>query len=233
VNHVIVVARNNLALTKKAVASALLQDVPCTVLVVDNASTDGTADWLRGKDGIHYWVENKQQSLARCWNVALKCVWAMGGKHALVINNDVELRSDCYRVLRDHGSLFVTAFPVDTKAEMGVPGDCDEKDLHDRPYPVFSCWLIRKEVTDRGCWFREELYPAYTEDNFFHLAMHHAGIKAICIDLPFLHHGEATLKHCDPAEKSMILRGAQKNREKFKREFGCYPASPEYSALFR
>ena len=43
----------------------------------------------------------------------------------------------------------------------------------------------------------------------------------------------AGLEHAQPpSDKFLIERGAQLNREKFKKEFGCYPRTKEYDDLF-
>ncbi len=72
---VVLVARNNLHLTKLALRSVLGQDHPVEVLVVDNCSTDGTAQWLRTKSVTSIFPSG-QKSLAWCWNSALRALWA-------------------------------------------------------------------------------------------------------------------------------------------------------------
>ena len=46
-NPVLLLARNCLELTKRCVESIHAQDIPTYILVIDNASTDGTFDWLQ------------------------------------------------------------------------------------------------------------------------------------------------------------------------------------------
>src|SRR5690348_14774835 len=95
---ILIITRNSLHLTKLAVKSALAQDVPCDVFVIDNCSLDGTRDWLKTKPVAvaHYSV---QKSLAFCWNRGLQTFWKIGARQVLVINNDVVLRPDTYRML--------------------------------------------------------------------------------------------------------------------------------------
>lgn len=257
---IIIVSRNNLHLTKRAVISAKAQDMPVDVLVIDNASTDGTQQWVTSQRlrGFFY---TEQVSLSKCWNDALKAVWKYSD-HALVLNNDVEIRPDTYRLLLEHGGPFVTCVSVDSSERMGTVGDrrnapkpigipeCVMEDyskyeylgitrnivlppvMTERPSPDFSAFMIRKEVTDNVGWFNEELFPAHYEDNFFHVRLHRAGIRAVCIDLPFLHHGAQTIKNSDPAERRKIQRGAERNKELFRAAFGCVPGTKEYEALF-
>jgi hypothetical protein len=170
---------------------------------------------------------DKQESLAACWNIALSLALRFG-EHALVLNNDVEIRPDAYRLLLAHGGPFVTCVSVGSVSELRT----GEPPTSESPHPDFSCFLIRKIVWQRVGEFDEKCYPAYVEDSRYHLRMHRAGIRAVSIDVPFLHHSASTLKHCSPAERLQIERGAQRNRESFCREFGCLPGTAEYEALF-
>lgn len=236
---IVIVSRNGLALTKRAVRSADAQDVNCGILVIDNASEDGTQAWLRSKVGQckHYFAQvclPEQISLAGCWNLALKALWHGGWSHALVLNNDVEIRPDTYRMLLSHGGPFVTCVSVDSRERMGVPGDRTIEELRERerPHPDVSCFLIRKEVTDKIGWLDEKFFPAYCEDLDLHIRMHQAGIIAVCLDLPFFHYGAGTLKRANPGEQSRIRRGADRNRQYFFEKWGVRVGSPEYYALF-
>ena len=116
---------------------------------------------------------------------------------------------------------------------MGEPGDREAlESLGERPHPDFSCFLIRPEVVERVGYFNEDYWPAFVEDCEYHVRMHRAGIEAVCIDVPFLHHGSATIKNASQAERNIIARGAAANRERFRREYGCLPGTPEYQELF-
>ncbi len=231
---ILMVTRNGLALTKKAIASAMAQDYYCDVMVIDNASTDGTIQWLRTKK-IAVGFTQHQHSLAACWNRGLRVFWATGAREVLVINNDVELRPDTYRLLKQHEKPFITAVSVNDPAQMGTPGDRNNWDLSptERPHPDFSAFLISKAVTDKVGYFDEDYYPAYCEDCSYHMRMHRAGINAVCVDLPFYHAAAQTLKGASEGEQARIRRGADANRERFRRQYGCLPGTPEYSELFK
>lgn len=235
---ILIVSHNNLSLTKRAVNSALQQDCPCDVLVVDNYSTDGTVDWLKSKSGvssISLGSNGMMRALSYCWNKGLKFFFrAAGRSHVLVCNNDIELRGDAYRLLLETEFPFVTCVSVDSVGQVGIVGDRSVQDLVQsaRPHPDFSSFLISKTVFESVGLFDMEYYPAYYEDNDYHVRMHRAGITAQCVDLPFLHYGAQTLKHASESEKILIRRCAMQNREKFYGKYGCYPGTVEYEALF-
>lgn len=230
---VVIVTRNGLALTKKTLASVIAQDVPIEVVIVENNSSDGTAQYLSTKN-ITVIHAPEQWALAKCWNVALQCLWKAGWDRAAILNNDVELSPWSLRVLDSHGGPFITCVSVNTQEQFEAAAEEDIESLRkrERPHPDFSAFFIRKSVTDKIGWFDEECWPAYTEDAIAHLKMFRAGIKAVCIDIPFLHHGASTLKQSDLGEAAGIRRGADANRQRFKKIYGCLPGSPEYYALF-
>jgi GT2 family glycosyltransferase len=230
-NAVLMVARNNLSLTKLAVRSVLAQDITATLIVVDNASTDGTTRWLSTKRiaTIYY---TRQKSLAACWNDGLTRFWRAGADRVLVVNNDVELLPCTLRVLIEVGRPFVTAVSVNSKDQLKTPEITPEWIKSARPHPDFSAFMIRRDVHYRVGLFNEDYYPAYAEDSEYHIRMHKAGIEAVCVDLPFYHAGAQTLKNASPQEQAIIKRGADRNRERFKAVYGCYPGSDEYYQLF-
>ena len=221
---IILVAHNNLHLTKRAVRSAL-QELACAVFVYDNASTDGTKEWLISQSGIGSIILPKQQSLSAVWNMALKHAFRYSD-HALVLNNDVEIRGDTYEWLSSQPFKLVSAISVRTKEEMNKePSSLSLS-------PDFSCFLIRKELYEKVGPFDESFFPAYVEDCDYHVRLHRAGFKAVCLDLPFLHHGAQTIKHVSPKEARRIERGADRNREMFRQRYGCLPGTEQYAKLF-
>lgn len=229
IGGILIIARNNLHLTKLTVKSALQQYEMPTVLVVDNASSDGTNAWLRSKGGVAYITYPSQQSLSKCWNAGLRGFWACGAECCLILNNDVGIQPFTFKCLREQNLPFVTGVSVDSKDQLTDPPDGP---LSTRPHPDFSCFMIRPEVTDRVGWFNEDYYPAYVEDCEYHVRMHRSGIKAVCVDVPFYHASSQTIKQADPREKIVIMRGADANRQRFKRQYGCLPGTPEYEKLF-
>jgi GT2 family glycosyltransferase len=225
---VLVIARNNVHLTKRTVESALAQDMQVTVMVIDNASTDGTCQYLASKRGLSSISYVEQKSLSACWNAGLRAAWATGHGHALVLNNDVEIRPDMYRLLLESRRPFVSG--VSVLSSNRLYPDTDKSVF--RPHPDFSAFLITKECFDKVGPFDESYYPAYCEDCDYHIRMHRAGVVAGCIDVPFLHHSSSTLKSASPDDRYAIERGAEENRQRFLEKYGCLPGSVEYSAIF-
>jgi len=231
---ILIVSRNNLALTKSAIRSALLQDPACDVLVIDNNSSDGTKDWLKSKVGIGHMSLCPQVSLAFCWNMGIRVLQGMGHESVLVLNNDVEIPPHFYTSLlywlkaNRHG--FVTGVSVGSRSAVGTEADWS---YQFSPHPDFSAFLISRFVTEVVGWFDEKYYPAYCEDADYHVRMHREGIKAGSICVPFYHDRSQTLKTAGDGERDQIQRGADANRERFRGKYGCLPGTPEYEELFK
>ena len=239
IGTILIVAKNNLALTKKCVKSALGQNVECYTMVLDNRSTDGTLPWLRTKPVGVITVNGGPKSLAACWNYAMDWTfYTANGGELLVLNNDVEIPPHYYRALRNCDLPFVSGVGVDDrgKAYCNNYSDLLLPDLlaNARPHPDFSAFMIRPEVVDKVGTFDEDYYPAYCEDSDYHVRMHRAGIRAVCVDVPYYHMGAGaqTVKNSSPKERRIIEEGAEKNRERFRLKYGCLPGTPEYEKLF-
>src|SRR6266566_252385 len=250
-NPILVPVRNNLHLTRKAIKTFEAQDIAggVYILVIDNASTDGTAQFLQTKRNLATMHFNPPLSVAESWNRGLEFVFRAGAEYAMVVNNDVELRPDTMRRLVDDGGGFVTAVgtrdpnkiepmvayelprggnykegqtvligePLKISAESAYPAP---DPAMKRPHPDFSCYLIRRSVWETVGPFDENFKIAFSEDLDMHVRLHKAGIKAYCIDLPFLHHGSMTIKNAEPAEVRKIQIQAEKNRAYFKKKWG-------------
>ncbi len=261
-NWILCPLRNNLHLTRKALPTFLSQDIgDVSVLLMDNASSDGTAPWANSlrDDRVTYIYNVTPLSVAASWNRMLRWTFKQGAEYALVVNADVELRPDTYRHLVVDGSLFVTAVGTADNSKIAplVAGSFIEQsfigpesaftkrrpvtidDIYPAPdpaksrsHPDFSCYLIRRECWEHVGPFDEGMNGAYCEDSDYHLRMHRAGIEALCLDLPFYHVGAGTLKNADPKDAKRIRENADRNRALFKVKYGVDVGSVGYYFLF-
>lgn len=227
-NPIIVPVRNNVHLTRKAIASFRKQDIVggVDIFVINNASTDGTNEYLSTQLDIVNMYYDPMLSVAASWNLGLKLAFKMGAPYALVVNNDVELLPQTYSFLCSEEAPFVTA--IGSAKPLPEDGGPASGFLSKRPHPDFSCFLIRKELYETIGPFDENFNGAFCEDGDYDLRMFKAGIRAYCIDLPFLHHGSATVKNADPSEVRRIQLHADKNRQYFKKKWGFEMGSKEY-----
>lgn len=177
--HTVFITHDRLDLTKQAVASYLeTVSVPFTYLVVDNASTDGTKEWLNAYD-------HPYQALVRnCYpGPACNIGWEAApadATHLHRADNDFAfLPGWCEEVARIFGSKKVGQVGLRTNEE-----------------EAFARWnvggnnVILRELWDKGLRYDErpwpEYPPGYSEDSFFSPAVEEMGytwtrVKQPCI----------------------------------------------------
>lgn len=244
-NWVLMLVRNNMAITREAVESVLAQSAPVRLLIINNGSVDGATQYvnsLLGHDerivAMHF---APGKGVAESWNIGLRYIWEQGAGHAIVVNNDVILRHDTYELLLADGGEFVTAVGVRGqhygerrdglrvfKDNRGVEVFPAGVGPNKRPHPDFSAWLIRKHAWDVVGELDENFRGGMGEDCDYHVRLHKAGITAISLDLPFYHHGSATIKNAQPREARSIADQAGRNRAYFREKWGCDLGSTEY-----
>jgi len=242
-NWILCLTKNNLHLTRNAVKTFLDQDIgDIRILIIDDDSTDGTLQWAQSVPVMAI-PRFEHSGVAAMWNLGLGIIFA-SNDHALVVNNDVELRPDTYRWLVREGGGFVTAVgstdrqkirpevPPSIPAELAPLGYKPPDPNNTRPHPDFSCFLIRKELYEQIGPFDENFKVAFCEDWDYHVRMHKAGRQAACIDLPFLHLSSQTVRNSPPEEQERIYSQAKRNREYFKEKWGVEGGSEAYYDLF-
>ena len=234
-------------MTEAAISDCLAQSVPIRLLVI----LQGVAGEFR--DRIEQIAEQDSRvlvwshdpplpSLAATWNRALEFVWAVGGKHALVVNNDVRIHQDTVQVLSTvlvrTGSLFVSAVGVteqqyDPQADLwNCVSPIGDPSVLLKGGPDFSCFLISKSCHNRFR-FDEGYIPAFAEDLDLHrrMMLDGEGDRIFSINLPF-HHiggGSQTIKSLPPKQQQAYGKsreyharkwGGPVNQERFTIPFG-------------
>jgi len=238
--NVIVLCRNNLNMTRKCLRSLRELRVPdeLRILAIDNASTDGTAAWLRSEQtrDKRIWImsTNGVRSVATLWNLGLRCCgdW----EDALIVNNDTVLLPETYTTLQawakpvwkdsgEHGIVTcVSRMPWET---------LEYHEIQSSPHPDFSCFLLRRWAYEIVGEFDEGFEGAYFEDNDYHVRMHRKGVSAVSISVPFTHHGGGTMKTGSIFERMRISKCFEANQKRFFEKYGCYPGTKGYDRLFQ
>jgi GT2 family glycosyltransferase len=232
-NPVLILTRNNLDLTKKCVESVRRQDIPTTLIIYDNGSTDGTHDWM-GKevDSMYRWTTGSNLGVSFGWNAALRYCFEDGRydyDHVLVLNNDAIIPPWFYRKLLAQPYSFVTGIAVDSMEDAFRSGVKIGKGV---PHPDFSAFLIRRECWEKVGKFDERM-KIYASDTDYHVRGHRAGVEMMKVNLPYYHVNSQTLKRADPADREAIQTQANKDREVFKSIYNCLPGNEEYNRLFK
>lgn len=247
-NWALIPCHNNSDLLQACLLSVLNQTIPVRIFAINNSSVDNTDKVLAGLDNKHIVVNAYPQlGVAGAWNYGLEYLFGNGRvvgaveavEKVLVINQDVILRPNTYEILLSQDDSFVTA--VSTGDRKDCRGDSNELSLHSgqggrvwnkRNHPDFSCFLIERDCYRTVGPFDEAFYPAWFEDNDYHIRMGRAGIEACCIDLPFYHYAGGTIKRAREVGTSEPYEIAfRANQQKFYEKWGVLPGTKEYEEL--
>lgn len=91
---VVVVAYNNVELTKRCVAALQTQTQETRFIVWDNASTDGTGEWLENQDDVEYHLSDENLYWTPAINAAVEKCYA-GERYIGWLNNDAAPARTC------------------------------------------------------------------------------------------------------------------------------------------
>jgi len=234
--HIIIPVLNCLDYTKQAIES-IKTATEYSIHIVDQDSNDGTRQFCENRQNDKFWYHrySPKVSLSEAWNRGVReALSDPECEYLFVINNDVifhpETIDNLIESLHDTGYSMVTCnniapnMTIDQFKDMKIDTNKD----HDmRPItnwreegPDFSGFLITKKTIDEIGYFDENYYPAYYEDNDYHIRILKAGKHAKRISrAPFYHFGSmTTVKNPGLSSTSSITRG------KFIEKWGAEPA---------
>lgn len=220
-NPILTLTHNGLEMTQRAVDSFLTQDIEVGIYVLDNGSTDGTADWLE-KCGLLTEACDLNAGVSSGWNHGLSMLFeTYHAEHVLVTNNDVELPPWFYRELLSYRVPFVTGVSSDTLVTEVPP----RSNLV--PHPDFSAFLIRRSAWEAIGPFDEDM-KFYAQDCDYHVRACKAGVPLLAANAPFRHERSSTLRLASPEERAEIEAQANADREMFRSKWKFSVGSPEY-----
>lgn len=232
-NWVLIPCHNNSALLIDGLESILAQTINVRIFAIDNASKDNTPFVLNGLDHKHIVINRYPQlGVAGAWNYGLSYLYnTMGAERILVVNQDVILRQDTYETLLREEADFVTAVSTNERSALGTQTDT-YRYYSRRSHPDFSCFLVSKNCYSRVGPFDEDFYPAWFEDNDYHIRAARAGIELYCIDLPFYHYAAGTMKNASEYDKAHYYGpGFLRSKKRFHEKWGVLPGTKEYEDL--
>jgi len=227
-NPVLLLVHNCLELTKRCVESIRNQDIPTYLLVIDNASTDGTFNWLKDNH-IHTVRNERNEGVSAGWNWGFDTLFEAGHNWVLSPNNDTILAPNTYRRLLEYNVPFVTGISTGDMAQIGPNAIHEDNTLVSGP--DFSLFLLRREAWNEIGKFDTSM-RLYAGDNDFHIRAHRAGVRLLRANVPFYHERSSTLRNANPKERRIIEMQADADRMEFYRKYGFHVWSPEYAAQF-
>lgn len=246
-NPVLILVRNNLAMTLRCIDSALSQTIPVKVMLIDNDSdaqtSEGLRDYVRRRE-LEVWRFVPQLGVSEGWNFGIRSLmtWSFINEplfhaptrgffqHVLVLNNDTVLPPWFYESLLDFNLPFVTGTSSEDLTCTIKPRPAKDSPLLE--CPDFSAFLIR-----RGAWEMVGQFDSsmvhYASDCDYHVRAHRAGMSLYkAAEVEFYHERSSTMQMSSDEERAVIEEQANKDRGVFLAKYGCLPGQPEYAALF-
>ena len=209
---VVVVTYNNLALTKACLSSLdeLTGYAKLELIVVDNASSDGSPEWLRD------WVQagpdrqlilnEDNRGFAAGNNQGLR---AARGEYLVMLNNDTYVTPGWVRTLVNHmrrnpdlGLLGPVTNNIGNEARIEIVyGDMPQMIARAGEYTrrhmgqllplrtaAFFCVMLRRETFDRIGPLDEAFGRGFFEDDDYCRRIEQAGLRIACAEDVFIHH---------------------------------------------
>jgi GT2 family glycosyltransferase len=258
---VIVVTHNGLAYTRMCLATLLSGGWVAgdELIIVDNASSDGTPEYLQQLVQANPWVQAQFNELNRGFAAANNQALAKATGEVLVLLNPDTLltqswREGLLRHVKDESVGMVG--PVTNRT-------CNEAQI-DAPYRTYGemerfafeytqrhageanpismlamfCVAIRREAFERVGALDERFEIGMFEDDDYGRRMHQAGYKVLCVEDVFVHHfGQGSFGElCATNEYDRVL---ESNRRRYEQKWGlawkphARRITAEYSQLRR
>ena len=170
---VIIVTYNGRRWIEKAVSSVRASERDADLFVVDNASTDGTPDWLE-EQGVETDRMMANHGFGAANNIGLRRALERGYRYVYLLNQDAWLLPDTLGRLAaflDEHPDYGLVSPMQMKSDLASLDD-----QFARHYPHFfmaALWMLRRECIEKVGGF-SPAFPHYGEDvNFLDRARFH------------------------------------------------------------
>ncbi|MDT4797727.1 Trans-aconitate 2-methyltransferase [compost metagenome] len=239
---IVVLTYNNLELTRKCLASIdrCTQDVRYEIVIVDNASTDGSPEYLRsfaaGRDDVKLLLNTDNKGFAAGNNQGLALA---SGEYLVILNNDTVVTpgwaSGFVRHLRaDPGIGLIGPVTNNIGNEAKIEIDytsTDEMPVVARKYTVthlgksfdirtaaFFCVMIPRHVYEAVGDLDEAFGLGFFEDDDYCRRVEQIGQRCVCAEDVFVHHHLSASFNKLGAERRNALM--EKNRAIYEAKWG-------------
>ena len=237
---IVILVHNQLDYTKGCIESIRQYTETNTyeIIIIDNASTDGTKEWLGEQSDIKVIYNNENLGFPKGCNQGIAVAT---GSEILLLNNDVVVTTRWLENLKIAlyssdkvgavGAITNNAgnwqsIPTSYKSIVEMQAFANEKNNSNSAYwerrlkLIGFCMLIKRDVVEKIGGLDERFTPGNFEDDDYSLRIIQAGYELLlCFDVFIHHYGSATfqkiLKHTETYYG--LLRN---NREKFKQKWG-------------
>ena len=241
ITSIIIPVHNQLALTRLCIGSIREHTRPGSyeLIVVDNGSTDGTAEWLKRQPDVRLIRCAENEGFPAACNRGLA---AATGDNILLLNNDTVVTprwlDNLLGALHSRPEIGAVG-PVTNVAayHTSIPvfyRNLEEMrsfaDAHNRPDPaqweervklIGFCLLFKREAFEKAGFLDERFAPGNFEDDDYCLRIRLAGYRILLCRDTFIHHfGSASFRAGGSRAFAELMR---RNEEKFAAKWGFSP----------
>jgi len=237
---IVMVTYNQLAMTKRALASIRAHTPPGSyeLIVVDNSSADGTADWLKTQEDVRLLAQRKNVGFPAGCNIGAANA---SGDSLLMLNNDTVVTPRWLEQLTaalESDERIGAVGPLTNFAGYGQSIETsyrsmDEMQRFAEAYNVSSpdrweermkligfCLLIKREAWEAAGPFDERYGIGNYEDDDWCMSARLAGYRLLLCRDTFIHHeGHASFKNNKETYRKAMLA----NEKKFMEKWGVHP----------
>ncbi|WP_448675499.1 glycosyltransferase [Pseudomonas nicosulfuronedens] len=237
---VIVVTYNNLALTQVCLASLERSYPSLQIIVVDNASSDGTAEylqtWVTAASGRQVILNDENLGFAAANNQGLKVA---DGDYLLLLNNDTQVAPGALRTLLNHlqrdpriGLIGPVTNNIGNEAKIDItyerPEDMPRAAArHTRQrcgelFPIrtlaFFCVMLPRSTYENIGALDEAFGLGFFEDDDYCRRIEQAGLSLMCAEDAFVHHQLSA--SFDQLKQQARQKLFERNRRIYERKWG-------------
>lgn len=239
---IVIVTFNNRVLTKLCLASLLTNTDYSNyeLIIIDNASTDGTVDFLR--DLARHTPRIRVVCNARNAGFASACNQGLAlstGDLLVLLNNDTLVPPGWLTRLAHHlhdpsiGAVGPVTNRIGNEAQIDASYDTygdflkfaesytdrHRDEIFEIPMLAMFCLAMRRDVYERIGPLDERFQVGMLEDDDYAMRLHAAGYRVVCADDVFVHHfGEASFGNLVPTGEYTKLIEA--NQQRFHDKWG-------------
>ena len=235
---IILLTYNNFHYTKDCIESIrrYTEKDSYEIIVVDNASTDETKDWLKEQEDIKMLLKQENVGFPKGCNLGISL--AEKENDILLLNNDTIVTKNwlsnlqkCLHSKKDIGAVGAisnhdanlqgasfTYQDFEKMQELAAKNNqSDPNKWEEKACLIGYCMLIKREVINKLQGLDEEYSPGYIEDNDLSLQIISLGYRLMLCHDAFIHHYLGTAFRKDKTQFQQLL---QKNRGYFQEKWG-------------
>lgn len=232
---IIIAVYNQLPYTIETINSIIRYTENYNLIIIDNASTDGTKEWLQVHKQDNWLVIRNETNLGyiKAVNQGLLNV---SQNDVVLINNDVIVTENWLTKLQLHTQHYSIVAPI-TNNISGMQKDmkalynsietmhlyaksCENRSVMEFPRVTFFCVYITREVISKVGFLDENFYLGNFDDDDYCLRALNMGFKIAIAENVFIHHfGSVSFKQINYSE---IM---EMNKKKFIDKWGEPPVN--------